>query len=73
MIGRTGWLAQLAEHVTCKPAQWLLDARPTGDQVGGRPLPIRLHSFSEIDHEIFSTVIVSLPLIQEGLLSVPED
>ena len=24
----------------------------------------------EIDHEIFSTVILSLPLIQEGLLSV---
>ena len=24
------------------------------------------HSFMEIDHEIFSTVILSLPLIQEG-------
>ena len=24
------------------------------------------HSFVEIDHEIFSTVILSLPLIQEG-------
>ena len=30
----------------------------------------RLHSFVEIDHEIFSTVILSLPLIQEGQLSV---
>ena len=28
------------------------------------------HSFGEIDHEIFSTVILSLPLIQEGQLSV---
>ena len=28
------------------------------------------HSFVEIDHEIFSTVILSLPLIQEGELSV---
>ena len=28
------------------------------------------HSFMEIDHEIFSTVILSLPLIQEGQLSV---
>ena len=28
------------------------------------------HSFLEIDHEIFSTVILSLPLIQEGQLSV---
>ena len=30
----------------------------------------RQHSFVEIDHEIFSTVILSLPLIQEGQLSV---
>ena len=28
------------------------------------------HSFVEIDHEIFSTVILSLQLIQEGQLSV---
>ena len=28
------------------------------------------HSFVEIDHEIFSVVILSLPLIQEGQLSV---
>ena len=32
--------------------------------------PTRQHSFVEIDHEIFSTVILSLPLIQEGQLSV---
>ena len=30
----------------------------------------RQHSFVEIDHEMFSTVILSLPLIQEGQLSV---
>ena len=30
----------------------------------------RQHSFVEIDLEIFSTVILSLPLIQEGQLSV---
>ena len=30
----------------------------------------RQHSFVEVDHEIFSTVILSLPLIQEGQLSV---
>ena len=30
----------------------------------------RQHSFEEIDHEIFSMVILSLPLIQEGQLSV---
>ena len=28
------------------------------------------HSFVEIDHEIFSMVILSLPLIQEGQFSV---
>ena len=33
----------------------------------------RQHSFVEIDHEIFSTVILSLPLIQEGQLSVSGD
>ena len=30
----------------------------------------RQHSFVESDHEIFSTVILSLPLLQEGQLSV---
>ena len=35
-----------------------------------RPPPSRQYSFIEIDHEIFSTVILSLPLIQEGQLSV---
>ena len=35
-----------------------------------RPLPGRQHSFMEIDHEIFSMVILSFPLIQEGQLSV---
>ena len=34
------------------------------------PLRGRQHSFVEIDHEIFSTVILSLLLIQEGQLSV---
>ena len=28
------------------------------------------HSYVQYDHEIFSTVILSLPLIQEGHLSV---
>ena len=43
-----------------------LDHRPTGDN----PRRGRQHSFVEIDHELFSTVILSLPLIQEGQLSV---
>ena len=37
---------------------------------GFNPRRGRQHSLVEIDHEIFSTVILSLPLIQEGQLSV---
>ena len=49
-----------------------LDA-PSDWRPGGRglnPLQGRQYSFVEIDHEIFFTVILSLPLIQEGQLSV---
>ena len=35
-----------------------------------RPPLGRQHSFVEIDHEVFSTVVLSLPLILEGQLSV---
>ena len=38
-----------------------------------QPLPSRQHSFVEIDHEIFSTSILSLQLIQEGQLSVSDE
>ena len=46
----------------------LSDWRPGGR--GFNPRRGRQHSFVEIDHEIFSIVILSLPLIQEGQLSV---
>ena len=46
------------------PSDW----RPGGR--GFNPCRGRQHSFVEIDHEIFSTVILSLPLIQEGQLVV---
>ena len=46
------------------PSYW----RPGGR--GFNPRRGRQHSFVEIDHEIFSTVILSLPLIQEEQLSV---
>ena len=46
------------------PSDW----RPGGR--GFNPRRGRQHSFVEIDHEIFSTVILSLPLSQEGQLSV---
>ena len=45
------------------------DTRPTGDQVA-RSIPTRsatfVRAFVDVDHEIFSTVVLSLPLIQEG-------
>ena len=44
------------------------DLRPGGR--GFNPRQGGQHSFMEIDHEIFSTVILSFPLIQEGQLSV---
>ena len=48
-----------------------LDA-PSDRRPGGRGFNLRRgqYSFVEIDYEIFSTVILSLPLIQEGQLSV---
>ena len=46
------------------PSDW----RPGGHSFD--PCRGRQHSFVEIDHEMFSTVILSLPLIQEGQLSV---
>ena len=51
-------------------AQWdaLSDWRPGGR--GFNPRRGWQHSFVEIDHELFSSVILSLPLIQEGQLSV---
>ena len=50
--------------------------RPTGDQEVAGSIPAEVGNILswrlivEIDHEIFSTVILSLPLIQEGQLSV---
>ena len=46
------------------PSDW----RPGGGRFN--PRQCRQHSFVEIYHEIFSMAILSLPLIQEGQLSV---
>ena len=46
------------------PSDW----KPGGH--GFNPHRGQQHSLVEIDHEIFSMVILSLPLIQEGQLSV---
>ena len=45
-------------------------ASPTADPAAAISIPAQSHTFVEIDHEIISTVILLLPLIQEGLLSV---
>ena len=55
------------------PPQWLSWTGQSDWKPGGRrfnPRRGRQHSFVEIDHEIFFTVILSLLLIQEGQLSV---
>ena len=49
------------------PSDW----RPGGHVFN--PRPGLQHSFVEIDHETFATVILSLPLIQEGQLSVSSE
>ena len=60
-------------HCDCKCFEYYTTTADLGGSVGGHGFnPCRgwQHSFVEIDHEIFSTVILSLPLIQEGQLSV---
>ena len=52
------WPASVAQLDA--PSDW----RPGGR--GYNPSWGRQHSFVEIDHEIFSTVILSLPLTQKG-------
>ena len=51
-----------------------LDAHQTGDQevVGSTPARSATLISWRFDHEIFSTVILSLPLIQEWQLSVSD-
>ena len=52
-------------------AQLPASVAPTGDQIVAGSIPAEVgNSFAEIDHEIFSMVIPSLLLIQEGHLSV---
>ena len=63
----------LSSETTGLPASVAQLDAPSDWRPGGRgfnPRRGRQHSFVEIDHEIFSTVILSLPLIQEGQLSV---
>ena len=67
------YLLKLARQFHCAPASVAQLDAPSDWRPGGRgfnPRRGRQHSFVEIDHKIFSTVILSLPLIQEGQLSV---
>ena len=60
-------------YIEQKPASVAQLDAPSDWRPGGRgfnPHRGRQHSFVEIDHEIFSTVILSLPLNQEGQLLV---
>ena len=66
-------LNQVLFYTLAKPVSVAQLDAPSDWRPGGRgfnPRRGRQHSFVEIDHEIFSTVILSLPLIQEGQLSV---
>ena len=48
-------------------------ASPTADLGVESLIPARSHAFVEIDNEIISMVILLLPLIQEGLLSITRE
>ena len=50
---------RIAQSVTCLAT----DACLTADQGVASSIPVRLHTFVEIDHEMISTVILLLPLI----------
>ena len=45
----------------------------TADPGVARSIPARSHTFPEIDYVLISPVILLLPLIQEGLLSVTSE
>ena len=50
---------RIAQSVTCLAT----DACLTADQGVASSIPVRPHTFVEIDHEMISTVILLLPLI----------
>ena len=49
------------------------EASLNADPEIGSSISALSHTFMEMDHEIFSMVILPLPLIQEGLLSVTSE
>ena len=62
--------ADILKYFSCVSRHWL-DARPAGDQIAGStPAKVGNILSWRFDHEIFSTAILSLLLIQKGQLSV---
>ena len=68
MIHSLGWTYYVRNPASVAQLDAPSDWRPGGR--GFNPRRGWQHSFVEIDHEIFSTVILSLPPIEEGQLSV---
>ena len=56
---RQSWPGRVAQSVTCLPT----DACLTADPGVASSIPVRPHTFVEIDHEMISTVILLLTLI----------
>ena len=63
------------QFIICTSVCKHLVARQTGNLEVSGWIPARIlqHSFLDIYHEIFSTIIISLLLIQEGQLSVSSE
>ena len=72
LLATLAWSLRICERQATLVTK--LDVCPTDDQevVGSTPTGWQLSSM-EIDHEIFSRVILSLPLIQEEQLSVSDE
>ena len=59
MICTNKWPGRVAQSVTCLAT----DACLTADPGVASSIPVRSHTFVEIDHEMISTVLLLLPLI----------
>ena len=57
-------------YVFLTPKKYWVVAYLTSDPGVSRSISALSHTFVEIDHEINSTVILLLPMTQEGLLSI---
>ena len=70
------WELYRPPHTILTPTQWsscYLLASLIVDPGVASSILAQFHTFLEIDHEIIFTVILLLPLIQEGLLSITSE